>query len=172
VTLAQSLSIGAPEVVLAAGALVLLMIGVFRGNGSLNPLSWGAVILFALAALTVIDDSPARVLAWNQLYVADALSSFLKILILGGAAAAVLMALPYMERVKLCRFEYPVLIVLATLGMCVMASANNLLTLYVGLELMSLSAYVLAAFNQDERRSSEAGLKYFVLGALSSGLLL
>ena len=171
-TLAQSLSIGAPEVVLAAGALVLLMIGVFRGNDSLKGLSWGAVILFALAALTVIDDSPARELAWNQLYVADALSSFLKILILGGAAAAVLMALPYMERVKLHRFEYPVLIVLATLGMCVMVSANNLLTLYVGLELMSLSAYVLAAFNRNEQRSTEAGLKYFVLGALSSGLLL
>jgi NADH-quinone oxidoreductase subunit N len=172
VTLAQSLSIGAPEVVLAAGALVLLMIGVFRGNDSLKGLSWGAVILFALAALTVIDDSPTRELAWNQLYVADALSSFLKILILGGAAAAVLMALPYMERVKLHRFEYPVLIVLATLGMCVMVSANNLLTLYVGLELMSLSAYVLAAFNRNEQRSTEAGLKYFVLGALSSGLLL
>jgi NADH-quinone oxidoreductase subunit N len=172
VTLAQSLSIGAPEVVLAAGALVLLMIGVFRGNDSLKGLSWGAVILFGLAALTVIDDAPVRELAWNQLYVADALSSFLKILILGGAAAAVLMALPYMERVKLHRFEYPVLIVLATLGMCVMVSANNLLTLYVGLELMSLSAYVLAAFNRDEQRSTEAGLKYFVLGALSSGLLL
>ncbi|PZU50666.1 MAG: NADH-quinone oxidoreductase subunit NuoN [Sphingomonas sp.] len=171
-TLAQSLSIGAPEVVLAAGALVLLLVGVFRGNDSLKGLSWGAVILFALAALTVIDDAPARELAWNQLYVADSLSAFLKILILTGAAAAVLMALPYMERVKLHRFEYPVLIVLATLGMCVMVSANNLLTLYVGLELMSLAAYVLAAFNRDEQRSSEAGLKYFVLGALSSGMLL
>lgn len=171
-TLAQSLSIGAPEVVLAAGALVLLLVGVFRGNDSLKGLSWGAVILFGLAALTVIDDAPARELAWNQLYVADSLSAFLKILILTGAAAAVLMALPYMERVKLHRFEYPVLIVLATLGMCVMVSANNLLTLYVGLELMSLAAYVLAAFNRDEQRSSEAGLKYFVLGALSSGMLL
>ena len=171
-TLAQSLSIGAPEVVLAAGALVLLLVGVFRGNDSLKGLSWGAVILFALAALTVIDDAPARELAWNQLYVADSLSAFLKILILTGAGAAVLMALPYMERVKLHRFEYPVLIVLATLGMCVMVSANNLLTLYVGLELMSLAAYVLAAFNRDEQRSSEAGLKYFVLGALSSGMLL
>ena len=171
-TLAQSLSIGAPEVVLAAGALVLLLVGVFRGNDSLKGLSWGAVILFALATLTVIDDAPARELAWNQLYVADSLSAFLKILILTGGAAAVLMALPYMERVKLHRFEYPVLIVLATLGMCVMVSANNLLTLYVGLELMSLAAYVLAAFNRDEQRSSEAGLKYFVLGALSSGMLL
>ncbi len=171
-TLQQSLAIGAPEVVLAAGALVLLMIGVFRGNDSLTGLSWGAAILFGLTALTVVDDAPGRVLAWNELYVADSLSAFLKILILVGAAASVLMALPYMARVKVHRFEYPVLIVLATLGMFVMVSANNLMALYVGLELMSLSAYVLAAFHRDEERSTEAGLKYFVLGALSSGVML
>jgi NADH-quinone oxidoreductase subunit N len=172
VNLQQSLAIGAPEIVLAAGALVLLMIGVFRGNDSLEGLSWGAAILFGLTALTVVDDAPGRLLAWNDLYVADSLSAFLKILILVGAAASVLMALPYMARVKVHRFEYPVLIVLATLGMFVMVSANNLLALYVGLELMSLSAYVLAAFNRDEERSTEAGLKYFVLGALSSGVML
>jgi NADH-quinone oxidoreductase subunit N len=172
VTLQQSLAIGAPEVVLAAGALVLLMIGVFRGNDSLTGLSWGAAILFGLAALTVVDDAPGRVLAWNDLYVADSLSAFLKVLILVGAAASVLMALPYMARVKVHRFEYPVLIVLATLGMFVMVSANNLMALYMGLELMSLSAYVLAAFHRDEERSTEAGLKYFVLGALSSGVML
>jgi NADH-quinone oxidoreductase subunit N len=172
VTLQQSLAIGAPEVVLAAGALVLLMIGVFRGNDSLKGLSWGAAILFALTALTVVDDAPVRLLAWNDLYVADSLSAFLKILILVGAAASVLMALPYLERVKVHRFEYPVLIVLATLGMFVMVSANNLMALYMGLELMSLAAYVLAAFHRDEERSTEAGLKYFVLGALSSGVML
>ena len=171
-TLAQSLAIGAPEIVLAAGALVLLMIGVFRGNDSLSGLSWGAVILFALTALTVVDDTPGRLLAWNDLYVADSLSAFLKILILVGAGASVLMAVPYLKRVNASRFEFPVLIVLSALGMFVMVSANNLLSLYVGLELMSLSAYVLAAFHRDEERSTEAGLKYFVLGALSSGLLL
>jgi NADH-quinone oxidoreductase subunit N len=172
VTLVQSLAIGAPEIVLAAGALVLLLIGVFRGNDSLTGLSWGAVVLFGLTALTVVDDAPGRLLAWNDLYVADSLSSFLKILILVGAGASVLMALPYLQRVRATRFEFPVLIVLATLGMFVMVSANNLLSLYLGLELMSLSAYVLAAFHRDEERSTEAGLKYFVLGALSSGLLL
>jgi NADH-quinone oxidoreductase subunit N len=172
VTLQQSLAIGAPEVVLAAGALVLLMIGVFRGNDSLKGLSWGAAILFGLTALTVVDDAPVRLLAWNDLYVADSLSAFLKVLILVGAAASVLMAVPYLERVKVHRFEYPVLIVLATLGMFVMVSANNLMALYMGLELMSLSAYVLAAFHRDEERSTEAGLKYFVLGALSSGVML
>lgn len=171
-TLQQSLAIGAPEIVLAAGALVLLLIGVFRGNDSLTGLSWGAAILFGLAALTVVDDGPGRLLAWNDLYVADSLSAYLKILILVGASASVLMALPYMARVKVHRFEYPVLIVLSTLGMFVMVSANNLMALYVGMELMSLSAYVLAAFNRDEERSTEAGLKYFVLGALSSGVML
>ncbi len=170
--LQQSLAIGAPEVVLAAGALVLLMLGVFRGDRSLRGLSWGAVILFGAAGATILAGSPDRLLAWNDLYVADSLSAFLKILILVGASASVLLAIPYLERVKANRFEYPVLIVLATLGMCVMVSANNLLTLYIGLELMSLASYVLAAFHRDETRSTEAGLKYFVLGALSSGLLL
>jgi NADH-quinone oxidoreductase subunit N len=171
-TLQDSLAIGAPEVVLAAGALVLLMIGVFRGDRSLQGLSWGAVILFAIAGFTVLDDAPVRATAWNELYVADSLSAFLKVVILVGASAGVLMAVPYLERVKASRFEYPVLIVLATLGMFVMVSANNLLTLYIGLELMSLAAYVLAAFHRDEGRSTEAGLKYFVLGALSSGVML
>ena len=166
------LSIGAPEVVLAAGTLALLMIGVFRGDSALRGLSWGAVILFALTAMTIVDKSPDRALAWNGLYIADSLSHFLKILLLVGASASVLLAVPYLERVKAGRFEYPVLIVLATLGMFVMVSANNLLTLYMGLELMSLAAYVLAAFHRDEEKSTEAGLKYFVLGSLSSGLLL
>ncbi len=171
-TLAQSLAIGMPEVVLAAGAILLLMFGVFRGNDSLRVVSWGAVLLFVFAGLTVVDDAPGRLLAWNDLYVADNLSTFLKVLILAGAGATVLMAIPYLERLEGTRFEFPVLIVLSTLGMFVMVSANNLLTLYVGLELMSLSAYVLASYNRDDEHSSEAGLKYFVLGALASGLLL
>ncbi len=171
-TLAASLSIGAPEVVLALGAILLLMVGVFRGNDSLRLLSWGAVLLFLLAGLTVIDDTPERMLAWNDFYVADSLSAYLKILILVGAAVSVLMAIPYLERIQSSRFEFPVLITLSALGMFVLVSANNLLSLYLGLELMSLSSYVLASFHRDEERSSEAGLKYFVLGALASGLLL
>jgi NADH-quinone oxidoreductase subunit N len=170
--LVQSLAVGAPEVVLAAGACVLLLLGVFRGDSSFRGLSFGAVILFAVVALTIVDDTPSRVLAWNRLYVADALSAYLKILVLVGAGAALLMAGPSLERARIARFEYPVLIVLATLGMFIMVSANNLMTLYIGLELMSLASYVLAAFHRDDSKSSEAGLKYFVLGALSSGVLL
>ena len=171
-TLAESLAIGAPEVVLALGSMVLLMLGVFRQGDSLRLLSWGAVLVFFLAGLTVIDDTPERMLAWNDFYVADSLSAYLKILILVGAVVSVLMAIPYLERTRGSRFEFPVLIVLATMGMFVLVSANNLLSLYLGLELMSLSSYVLASFNREEERSSEAGLKYFVLGALASGLLL
>jgi NADH-quinone oxidoreductase subunit N len=170
--LATSLAIGAPEIILAAGALVLVVLGVLRGDRSLAGITWGAVIVIALAAATVLDDGPDRLLAWNGLYVADGFSAFLKILVFIGSAASMLLALPYLRRTRTARFEYPILILLATLGMAVMVSANSLLTLYIGLELMSLAAYVLAAFHRNEARSSEAGLKYFVLGALSSGVLL
>ncbi len=170
--LEQSLAIGAPEIVLGLGAIALLMLGVFRGDSALRLLSWAAVVIFVLAGMTVVDDAPGRMLAWNDLYVADNLSSFLKILMLVGAGTTVLMAIPYLERLQATRFEFPVLITLSTLGMFVLVSANNLLSLYVGLELMSLSSYVLACFHRGNDKSSEAGLKYFVLGALASGLLL
>jgi NADH-quinone oxidoreductase subunit N len=170
--LLQSLSVGAAEIILAAGALVLLLIGTFRGDRSLPGLSWGAVILFGVTALALIDDTPARALAWNNLYVADGFSAYLKMLILIGASVSVLLALPHLKRLDSARFEYPVLIVLATLGMFILVSANNFLTLYVGLEMVALASYVLAAFHRDDMKSSEAGLKYFVLGALASGLTL
>jgi NADH-quinone oxidoreductase subunit N len=170
--LTASAQIGAPEIVLAAGAMVLLMIGVFRGDRSLAGLSWGAAIICVIAGAFLLDDSPSRTLAWSGLYVADGLSAYLKVIVLTGAAASCLLAIPYLTRTRTARFEYPVLILLSTLGMCMLVSANNLLSLYVGLELLSLAAYVLAAFHRSEVRSAEAGLKYFVLGALSSGILL
>lgn len=170
--LAASLAIGAPEIALAAGALVLLLIGTFRGDRALAGVSWGAVILFGLAALTLVEQGPERALAWQGLYVSDAFANYLKLLILLGAAVSVLLARPHLERLNSARFEYPVLIVLATLGMFVLVSAHSFLALYVGLELLALSSYVLAAFRRDEAKSAEAGLKYFVLGALASGLML
>lgn len=169
--LAASLDLAAPELVVATGAMLLLMIGVFRGDRSLVPLTWVSVGLYALAAAFLLDDAP-RATAFGGLYVADRFSAFLKVLILAAAAASALLALPYLQRTRTSRFEYPVLIMLGTLGMLIMVSANDLLTLYIGLELQSLAAYVLAAFHRNEARSSEAGLKYFVLGALSSGILL
>ncbi|WP_448578550.1 NADH-quinone oxidoreductase subunit NuoN [Thermaurantiacus sp.] len=170
--LAHSLSVGAPEVILAAGILFLLLVGALRGDRSTDGLVWGSILVLALAAVPVIDQGPERDLAWNGLYVVDGLSRYLKLLILLGSAGALLVATPSLRRLTLARFEYPILILLATLGMSLMVSAHNLLTLYVGLELMSLSSYVLAAFHRSDVRSAEAGLKYFALGALASGLML
>ncbi len=169
--LVASIHVAGPELVLATGILVLLMIGVFRGDRSLVPLSWVAVGLFALAG-AVLAFQPLGI-AFGGLYIADNFSSFFKVLILAGAAASVLLALPYLKgSPSSARFEYPVLLAIGTLGMFMMVSANDLLSLYIGLELQSLASYVLAAFNRNESRSSEAGLKYFVLGALASGILL
>ncbi|MEE4351122.1 MAG: NADH-quinone oxidoreductase subunit NuoN [Pacificimonas sp.] len=169
--LTESLNIAAPELVLALGAMTLLMIGVFRGSRSFVGLSWGAVIIYAIAGFALINDAP-RALAFDGLYVADDFSRFLKVLIFTAAAACTITAIPYLRRARSDKFEYPVIIMLGALGMGMMVSAADLLSLYVGLELQSLAAYVLAAFRRDETRSSEAGLKYFVLGALASGILL
>jgi NADH-quinone oxidoreductase subunit N len=170
--LTQSLAIGATEVVLAGGILVLLTLGAFRGDRATDGLNAAALVLLALAAVPLALHGDATRLAWGGLYVADAFSRYLKLLILAGSAAAILIAAPYWRRIRLTRFEYPILLLLSTLGMSIMVSAHNLLALYVGLEMMSLSGYVLAAFQRDDGRSSEAGLKYFALGALASGLLL
>lgn len=168
----QSLAIGAPEIVLASGTIVLLLIGVIRGDRAFRGLCWAAVLLFVLTALTIVDDRGGSMLAWNDLYIADSLSSFLKLLLLAATGATLLMSIAPLTRLGIARFEYPILILLALLGMFIMVSAHNMLTLYVGLELMSLASYVLASFHRDNDQSSESGLKYFVLGSLSSGLLL
>ena len=167
-----SIALAGPEAVLTAGSLLTLMLGTFAGDKGLKALTWTAVFILALAGLTLLDDPVATRIGFGGLYVADSFSAFLKVLILGAGAASMLLALPYLAEAKTGRFEYPVLLMLAALGMCMMVSANDLLSLYIGLELQSLAAYVLAAFHRGESRSSEAGLKYFVLGALASGILL
>ncbi|WP_416908580.1 MAG: NADH-quinone oxidoreductase subunit NuoN [Polymorphobacter sp.] len=171
--------VAAPELVLMVGSLFLLMLGTF-GGGAKSPdnsltsrgVTLAAVIIMGVAGWTVLQAEPGRVVAFSGLYVADGFSAFLKLLILGAAAASMVLALPWLEQAKTLRFEYPVLLSFAALGMCVMVSADDMLSLYVGLELQSLAAYVLAAFHRGEGRSAEAGLKYFVLGALASGILL
>ena len=111
-------------------------------------------------------------LAFGGQFVVDQFARFMKWLVLIGSALAVIMSINYNAREGIERFEFPVLILFASLGMLLMVSANDLISLYVGLELQSLSLYVIAAFRRDSARSSEAGLKYFVLGALSSGMLI
>jgi NADH-quinone oxidoreductase subunit N len=167
-----SLRLAHPEVILMIGSLVLLVFGVFRGDKSTRSVTYAVVGLCAFAALAVVAGPVERSTAFNELYVTDAFAGFLKVVILIGAAACALMAVPYFEERRMARFEYPIVVLLAALGMCMMVSANDLISLYVGLELQSLSLYVMASFQRDSAKSSEAGLKYFVLGALSSGLLL
>jgi NADH-quinone oxidoreductase subunit N len=166
------LGVIAPELIVAVGAMALLLIGVFGGDRRLGLVSTLAVVVLLAAAFASLNVAGPPVTAFQQMLISDAFATFLKVVILIGASAAILMAVPFLESEKLARFEYPVIIVLASLGMMLMVSANDLITLYIGLELQSLALYILAAFNRDDKRSTEAGLKYFVLGALSSGLLL
>ncbi|MGQ0664294.1 MAG: NADH-quinone oxidoreductase subunit NuoN [Pseudomonadota bacterium] len=162
-----------PEAFLAAAAMALLMLGVFRGGDSTRLVSWLAVAALAsTAALVLLVMTAGRRSGFEGMFVTDAFAAFVKMLVLLGSALAIVMSLDFNEREKISRFEYPVLILFATLGMMMMVSANDLISLYVGLELQSLSLYVTAAFRRDSVRSTEAGLKYFVLGALSSGILL
>ena len=171
-TFASILTAG-PELVLTIGSLLTLMLGTFLGQDkALRPLTYVSVGILGIAAWAVLQAPADTVVAFDGLYVTDGFSTFLKILIIAAAAVSMLLALPYLDGSTTGRFEYPVLLMLATLGMCMMVSAADLLSLYVGLELTSLASYVLAAFHRGEAKSSEAGLKYFVLGALASGILL
>jgi NADH-quinone oxidoreductase subunit N len=160
-----------PELILAVGAMALLLTGAIGGEKTAPAVSWGAITLLAIAGVAVVI-APSNAHAFHGAFVADGFSRFAKILILIGAALSILLADEFFSTTNLSRFELPVLMLLATLGMMLMVSASSFLSLYMGLELQSLALYVLAAFNRDHLRSTEAGLKYFVLGALSSGMLL
>jgi len=161
-----------PEIAMALGVMALLMFGVFRGDKSARLVSSLAAFLLVTVAAYVVSQWGEPALAFGGSFAVDAFASFAKVLVLVGSALAILMSRGFMHAEKLERFEFPILIVIATLGMMMMVSANDLISLYMGVELQSLALYVLAAFNRDSQRSTEAGLKYFVLGALSSGILL
>jgi NADH-quinone oxidoreductase subunit N len=161
-----------PEAMLAVVGMALLMFGVFRGDRSTFQVSWLTVAAFVLAAVLAWAVTDGRTPGFGGLFVSDDFAVFMKALVLLGSSFAVIMSLGYLEKEEITRFEFPVLILYATLGMMMMVSANDLIALYLGLELQSLALYVVAAFRRDSVRSSEAGLKYFVLGALSSGMLL
>ncbi|MEL0016175.1 MAG: proton-conducting transporter membrane subunit, partial [Rhodospirillales bacterium] len=162
-----------PEILLSIVGMCLLLIGAFSGNRVAKPMCY-IVALSLVGSLLVGFLSPAGA-AFGGLFVADKLASFAKTLIVIGAVATVIMAAGRSvsaDGVGPMRFEQPVLMLFATIGMMLMVSANDLISLYIGLELQSLSLYVLAAIRRDSLRATEAGLKYFVLGALSSGMLL
>lgn len=161
-----------PEIFMAVSGMVLLMVGVFCGDRVTRTISWAVVAVFIVAAFLVSRVSGPGVLTFDGMFVADAFAVFMKQLALAGSALALVMSVGFNEREGIARFEFPILFLYASLGMMMMISANDLLALYVGLELQSLCLYVVAAYRRDNLRSSEAGLKYFVLGALSSGMLL
>ena len=169
--LASSLEIAAPELILSIGAMALLMFGVFMGEKSAQTVTGLSVAVIIIAALWLILITPLGT-GFGGSFVLDPFAKFMKVLVLVGSAAAVIMSVGFAESERFNRFEFPVLILLSTTGMMMMVSAGDMIALYLGLELQSLAIYVLAAINRDSVRSTEAGLKYFVLGALSSGMLL
>ena len=162
-----------PEVILALYAMGALLFAVYSGKDALTGvITWATAAVFvAMAAWIGLSGAGSNV-AFGGLFIDDAFARFAKVVILLSAAGVLVMAQDYLARSGYGRFEYPILIVLAVIGMMVMVSSGNLMTLYMGLELQSLSLYVVASIQRDSEKSTEAGLKYFVLGALSSGLLL
>ncbi|MEQ8405499.1 MAG: NADH-quinone oxidoreductase subunit NuoN [Oceanicaulis sp.] len=174
-SLLNDLSLMIPELMLAVGALAFLMLGVYWKNeegGARLVMRLATLLLIAAAAVAVFTAGEEPASLFGGAFAVDNFALYAKTVVFLAAAAALLLASKYLETEKLSKPEFPVLVLLAALGMSFMVSADDLITLYLGLELQSLSLYILAAFNRDSLRASEAGLKYFVLGALSSGLLL
>ncbi|MGE0024904.1 MAG: NADH-quinone oxidoreductase subunit NuoN, partial [Hyphomicrobium sp.] len=160
---------------LAVGAMLLLMVGAFGSSTAgqrMESEGWLAILFLIAAAAAIATQQAVTVSVFDGAFISDAFARFVKLLVLAGSAAAILLSFDDLRRAKVDRYEVPVLILLATVGMMMMISAGDLLALYLGLELQSLALYVLAAVRRDDVRSSEAGMKYFVLGALSSGMLL
>jgi NADH-quinone oxidoreductase subunit N len=168
-----------PELFLAGVIMLLLMFGVFQKGGikdndvaAFNIVSMLSMVSLILAVFLLIPITAPRITTFADMFVIDVFAVFSKSLVLVAAAFGILMSRDFMERHHIARFEFPILILFAALGMMLMISANDLISLYVGLEMQSLSLYVMAAIQRDDERATEAGLKYFVLGAVASGLLL
>jgi NADH-quinone oxidoreductase subunit N len=161
-----------PELVLACGAMLMLMFGAFIGERSAAMVNGWCVVVLALAGVALVWLAPGSHTMFEGSFLVDDYARFLKVLTLIGSGGALVLSLDYLTLERQQKFEYGALFLLATLGMLMLISASDLIALYLGLELMSLPLYVIAASNRDSERSTEAGLKYFVLGALSSGMLL
>ncbi len=162
-----------PEIVLSVYAMAALLFAVYSGKDALTGvLTWATAGLFVLLAGFVAVRNGEGAIAFGGMFIDDAFARFAKVVVLLSAAGVLVMAKDYMARRDLARFEYPILVALAVVGMMMMVSAGDLMALYMGLELQSLALYVVASLRRDSAKSTEAGLKYFVLGALSSGLLL
>lgn len=170
-----------PEIVVAVFGMLLLVVGAVLGNRIAQQAGMLAILGMIIAGVVMFmperlshltSDGELASFAFDRMFVDDSFARFIKVILLIGSSLAIMLSWTYAEQENLERPEYPVLILFATLGMMLMASASDLISAYVGLELQSLALYVMAAYRRDDLRSSEAGLKYFVLGALSSGLIL
>src|SRR2546423_15383109 len=161
-----------PELVLAVGAMVLLMLGAYRGQQTTSLVTGLAVCLLVLTGVLELLLPAGKLRTFGGSFIVDEFARFLKIPAIIGSAATLILSVEYLADSSRRIFEYSILVLLSTLGMMVLISAADLIMLYLGLELMSLALYVVAASNRDNAKSTEAGLKYFVLGALSSGMLL
>jgi NADH-quinone oxidoreductase subunit N len=161
-----------PELVLAVGSMVLLMIGAHRGQGATRLVTTLATLLLILTGVLILMLPSGKLVTFGGSFIVDDFARFLKILALIGSAATLILSTEFLSDPSRRIFEYSILVLLSTLGMMVLISAGDLIALYLGLELMSLALYVVAASHRDNAKSTEAGLKYFVLGALSSGMLL
>jgi NADH-quinone oxidoreductase subunit N len=161
-----------PELVLAVGAMALLMIGAYQGQRVTSLVVGLSVCLLVIVGVLEFLLPAGRLTTFNGSFIVDDFARFLKILSLIGSVATLILSIEFLADPSRRIFEYAILVLLSTLGMMVLISAGDLIMLYLGLELMSLALYVVAAINRDDAKSTEAGLKYFVLGALSSGMLL
>jgi NADH-quinone oxidoreductase subunit N len=161
-----------PELVLAVGAMALLMLGAYRGQTATRLVNWLAVVLLAVTGILELTLPSGRLSTFGGGFIVDDFARFLKILALLGSIATLVLSVEFLSDPSRRIFEYSILVVLSTLGMMVLISAGDLILLYLGFELMSLALYVVAASHRDNAKSTEAGLKYFVLGALSSGMML
>ena len=161
-----------PEIFLSISIMTLLMIGVFKKNSEKIVYNLSIITLLVLLALIINLFSISETFVFNESYKIDTLSTFMKSLTIISAIFVMISSITYLSSLNILKIEYPILILSSILGMMVMISSNDLIVFYLGLELQSLALYVLASFNRDNILSSESGLKYFVLSALSSGLLL
>ena len=161
-----------PELVLAVGAMALLMVGAYRGVRTTGLIIGLALVLLVIVGVLELTLPAGKLTTFNGSFIVDDFARFLKILALIGSGATLLLSTEFLADPSRRIFEYSILVLLSTLGMMILISAGDLIMLYLGLELMSLALYVVAASNRDDLKSTEAGLKYFVLGALSSGMLL
>src|SRR5215470_11070375 len=161
-----------PELVLAVGAMLLLMLGAYRGQETTRAVTLLSVVLLVVTGVLVLTLPAGKLTTFGGSFIVDDFARFLKILALIGSAVTLILSTEFLSDPSRRIFEYSILVLLSTLGMMVLISAGDLISLYLGLELMSLALYVVATSHRDNVKSNEAGLKYFVLGALSSGMLL